>query len=278
MYSVHVIWFFTIWVSSFGNLRVEAYLQLTAAYRSLSRPSSAPDAKAFALCSCSLELSCYILYSLFSIRSLNCLSFIKQIRCLVINSVKRFYPFAWIIFPPFGEIVIYPNFFGKTFLNLTNLLIKSFLSLSSYLFVSYSSIYFIRFSMNIFPTVVGLVGSSGLEPPTSRLSGARSSHLSYKPEFTHRLWFVHLSRFYPWWWRCRDSNPWPPACRAGALPAELHPRSFRFQGFPFTDPENRTTTDFFKTFYSYTSSFSLYASFCEMDAVSFLFLECHDWP
>ena len=36
-------------VSPFGNLRVNAYLQLTAAYRSLSRPSSAPDAKAFPL-------------------------------------------------------------------------------------------------------------------------------------------------------------------------------------------------------------------------------------
>ena len=43
-------------VSTFGNLRVKAYLQLTAAYRSLSRPSSAPDAKAFTLCSYSLEL------------------------------------------------------------------------------------------------------------------------------------------------------------------------------------------------------------------------------
>ena len=29
-----------------------------------------------------------------------------------------------------------------------------------------------------------LVGSSGLEPPTSRLSGARSNHLSYEPIFT----------------------------------------------------------------------------------------------
>ena len=28
---------------------------------------------------------------------------------------------------------------------------------------------------------VALVGSSGLEPPTSRLSGARSNHLSYEP-------------------------------------------------------------------------------------------------
>ena len=38
-------------VSPFGNLRVVAYLQLTAAYRSLSRPSSAPSDKAFTLCS-----------------------------------------------------------------------------------------------------------------------------------------------------------------------------------------------------------------------------------
>ena len=29
-----------------------------------------------------------------------------------------------------------------------------------------------------------LVGSSGLEPPTSRLSGVRSNHLSYEPLFT----------------------------------------------------------------------------------------------
>ena len=33
-----------------------------------------------------------------------------------------------------------------------------------------------------------LVGLDGLEPSTSRLSGARSSHLSYKPELTHRLY------------------------------------------------------------------------------------------
>ena len=37
------------WVSPFGNLRIVAYLQLPEAYRSLSRPSSAPDAKAFPL-------------------------------------------------------------------------------------------------------------------------------------------------------------------------------------------------------------------------------------
>ena len=51
--------FFTVGVSPFGNPRIEAYLQLPAAYRSLSRPSSAPDAKAFTLRSCSLELLLY---------------------------------------------------------------------------------------------------------------------------------------------------------------------------------------------------------------------------
>ena len=34
-------------------------------------------------------------------------------------------------------------------------------------------------------------------------------------------YFVPSVRY---WWRWWESNPWPPACRAGALPAELHPR------------------------------------------------------
>ena len=44
-------------VAPFGNLRVDAYLQLTEAYRSLSRPSSAPNAKAFPLRSSLLDLT-----------------------------------------------------------------------------------------------------------------------------------------------------------------------------------------------------------------------------
>ena len=44
------------WVSPFGNLRIYAHLQLPEAYRSLSRPSSAPDAKAFPLRSFLLDL------------------------------------------------------------------------------------------------------------------------------------------------------------------------------------------------------------------------------
>ena len=41
--------FFIYVVLQFGNLRINAYLQLHAAYRSLSRPSSALGTKAFTL-------------------------------------------------------------------------------------------------------------------------------------------------------------------------------------------------------------------------------------
>ena len=47
--STHVTRVLLWWVSPFGDLRIEAHLQLPEAYRSLSRPSSAPDAKAFPL-------------------------------------------------------------------------------------------------------------------------------------------------------------------------------------------------------------------------------------
>ena len=47
--SVYVTGVLHRWVSPFGNLRIVAHLQLPEAYRSLSRPSSAPDAKAFPL-------------------------------------------------------------------------------------------------------------------------------------------------------------------------------------------------------------------------------------
>ena len=49
------------WVSSFRDPRINAHLQLPEAYRSLSRLSSAPSAKAFALRPCSLDLSNYSL-------------------------------------------------------------------------------------------------------------------------------------------------------------------------------------------------------------------------
>ena len=76
---------------------------------------------------------------------LNCLSFIKQIMIGCQFSVKRFDPFCFELFtPPFGEIVIYPNW--KDLLIFANLLVKSLCPLiCSFLTLQY----FIRFSMNI---------------------------------------------------------------------------------------------------------------------------------
>ena len=53
---------FHMWVSPFGNLRLVGYVPLPAAYRSLSRPSSAPGAKASAVCPSSLDLRCIALH------------------------------------------------------------------------------------------------------------------------------------------------------------------------------------------------------------------------
>ena len=63
-----------------------------------------------------------------------------------------------------------------------------------------------------------MVGLGGLEPPTSPLSGVRSNHLSYRPDVAFRN--AGRSR----WWSLSGSNRRPPACKAGALPAELKPR------------------------------------------------------
>ena len=98
----------------------------------------------------------------------------------------------------------YPRFFRKTILYWINLNLLKTVFLN-YLFVITLSC-FIRFSMNICfdlhpykqcvsqttilsltsarfygPALALVVGSNGLEPSTSRLSGARSNHLSYEP-------------------------------------------------------------------------------------------------
>ena len=43
-------------IAPFGNLRISVHLRLPVAYRSQSRPSSAPSAKAFTLCSLQFDL------------------------------------------------------------------------------------------------------------------------------------------------------------------------------------------------------------------------------
>ena len=75
-------------------------------------------------------------------------------------------------FPPFGEIV-----FSLTNLErLNNLLFCPLL----FVFLLKSFFYSVVKDQNTLCHVF-LVGLDGLEPSTSRLSGARSSHLSYRP-------------------------------------------------------------------------------------------------
>jgi hypothetical protein len=61
-----------------------------------------------------------------------------------------------------------------------------------------------------------MVGPDGLEPSTPRLSSACSNQLSYEPG-ERRI--CRRGRA----WSRPDLNRRPPACKAGALPAELRP-------------------------------------------------------
>ena len=116
MDSRYAPWLFTMGVSPFGNPRIEAYLQLPVAYRSLSRPSSAPDAKAFTLCSFSLELSIDLFQGLCC--SLNCLSFINK---FFRDSYRRKKVLSFLRLESFHltvKLYFYPTFLGKTNSNL----------------------------------------------------------------------------------------------------------------------------------------------------------------
>ena len=64
---MHVTGVLLQWVAPFGNLRIDAYVPLPVAYRSLSRPSSAPDAKAFPLRSFLLDLASSVWFSRFEL-------------------------------------------------------------------------------------------------------------------------------------------------------------------------------------------------------------------
>ena len=121
--------------------------------------------------------------------------------------MKRFYPFALNLSSTFRWNCNLPKFFLERPSWIWLISVKSFLSLSSYLFVSYSSIYFIRFSMNI---LFAAFAAGGLKP---------SSHSP-----TYRVLIcVALKRSglipcdFCRWWAQVDSNHRPRAYQARAL-------------------------------------------------------------
>lgn len=153
------------------------YLLLPVAYRSLSRPSSAPDAKAFPLRSFQLDLSNHLLI-------------LKVELCRQFNRIF--------------EIVIVTHLYDVPQLKLKIRSFKLYVQKTSLLPCLSLFHYIVQFSRFDLPTafaarfedlsyarssnpttnVTGMVGPSGLEPPTLRLSVVRSSQLSYGPLWT----------------------------------------------------------------------------------------------
>ena len=143
-------------VSPFGYPRIEGCFRLPVAFRRSLRPSSASNAKAFPLRPYQLDLfQNYVSY-----------------RFLLISSTfycsKNFYP---------KQLFRLFEYFWLHYL---------VVSISHYLY----SVFKVHFYHKAF--LLYVVGPSGLEPPTSRLSGVRSNHLSYEPI---SMWFCRLLSF-----------------------------------------------------------------------------------
>ena len=84
------IWGLLIWVSPFGYLRIDGYLLLPAAFRSLSRPSSALSAKASTLRSFLFDLPVLIAF-----KTGGSLAFLFKVSLLCLQSTLNEY---WFLF------------------------------------------------------------------------------------------------------------------------------------------------------------------------------------
>ena len=133
--------------------------------------------------------------------------------------MKRFYPFALNLSSTFRWNCNLPKFFLERPSWIWLISVKSFLSLSSYLFVSYSSIYFIRFSMNTYSLRFIFFWR------------VKSEELI--DDFLLKVWWAQV-----------DSNHRPRAYQARALTTwAMSPFSFRYISFSLAiggDDGNRT--------------------------------------
>ena len=186
---------------------------------------------------------------------LNCLSFLNISFFGLLILVKRFYPFAWIFYSTFRWNCNFTQI-GKTYNFFANL-VKNYLS--SYLFVSYSSILFIRFSMNIILpnvlaiTLFALFPTRGLERfmryylvawlPTLSAGGLKP-RISLQRTASYML-YIEALRFDPLrtlfaWWAQVDSNHRPRAYQARAL------TTWAMSPFSFSRCISFTLTFFFR--------------------------------
>ena len=151
------------------------YLLLPVAYRSLSRPSSAPDAKASPLRSFQLDLSNHLLILKVELcrqfnRIFEIVIVTHSIRCSTIKTKNTFFC----------------SFKQKTSLlpclSLLHYIVQfSRFDLPTAFAARFEDLSYARSSNPTAQMSLVLVGPSGLEPPTLRLSVVRSSQLSYGP-------------------------------------------------------------------------------------------------
>ena len=196
-------------VSPFRHLRLIAHVQLPAAFRSLSRLSSALSAKASALCPLLLDQ-------------------MKMLRIFIANISRRYLRFAASLLDenavrfhckyPFG-------IFASLFLHFHCRYLRGI-----------PASLFCRHSLKCPPPVSALF--SACRPAPSVALAALFLLMSFlkKYEMFPFLLFFAVDTFFSVFgfqgtitalfvlpWRLRDSNSRPPACKAGALPAELSP-------------------------------------------------------
>ena len=165
-------------VAPFGNLRINGYLLLPEAYRSLSRPSSAPDAKAFPLRSFQLDLSP------FSQR------LVREFLVLFEN-YAGFTKIEIVCHPASFRMLFHIQFASSRFRMMPLCCLTCFVTLFSFQGAGLQPL--LQSDLKIRPFTVRssnpkanrLVGPSGLEPPTLRLSVVRSSQLSYGPSYLY---------------------------------------------------------------------------------------------
>ena len=111
----------------------------------------------------------------------SCLSFANN--CLFLGCAEKTVSFEtsffYTVFPPpdnllsDGDLVVCSHFSERPLIFLW--------SFSIQLSVRFFLLFGFQWTFAFCTTIVALVGSSGLEPPTSRLSGGCSNQLSYKP-------------------------------------------------------------------------------------------------
>ena len=172
-----------MWVSPFRYLRLIGYLLLPEAFRSLSRLSSALSAKASTLRSFLLGhsdlialtsdgwccLVCFYFFAVFLQRLVSSLSYVLRILDVSYMQFSR-----------------YDYEHSKTFVFLPSWQIKQIRTLEPPACKAGALPTELYPHIHFFPAGYYPVGLSGLEPPTSCLSGVRSNQLSYKPFFVIR--------------------------------------------------------------------------------------------